>query len=312
MKMKIRLYNKFVSDDKNFKLSSIELYFYALLQTKYLSFMGYCETNIEIIAADQIVFKDTNERRKIGKVRDVIQELINRELLYVEGNINNRHERLIIRFRDIIRDGYELISHDQWMRILNVGDYRYLHVIFIIMKNRGVYELAKEKWSSVLGYGSKNTGSELVEKMENEGFIYKISGSRYLDENGQVRQGASKWYLDERSKEVQIELDKESKMKVRLDHEIIETVSYGELTVAEIKEVILDSNWGKKEYGLDCDLEYDDYEIFRISQDENVDAAFNKRCKNVINKIRKLEKYAGIFESWEEKYLREKIPVNSS
>jgi hypothetical protein len=308
--MKIRLYNVLAASNSQYKLNSIELYFYALIQTKYLTFVGYCETNINFITDDQIVFKDRNKTRRVEKVKDEVQNLINRGLIFVDGDISDRHNRLVIRFVEFKKDGYEFISKDMWISIL---DYRYLQVVFIIMKHKGVYEIAKEKWSSILGYGSKNTGSELVDKMERDGFIYRVVGSKFPDENGQVKQRASKWYLGSNNDDIVV-VDSEkvkNSGKERSDDEIIETLSYGDVTVGEFKETINESNWGKKENGIDNELDYGDYEIYRICKDENINAAFNKRCANVIGKKKKSEVYDGVFEKWEEQYLREKSEMHN-
>jgi hypothetical protein len=300
--MKIRIYNCLTKKGDCYYLNSGELYFYSFLQTKYLSFMGYCESTLNIISETQLMFDDQNENRKIEKVKNVIFMLEEKGLIKIEyEGVFNKNSTIRITFTDV-DDGFELIDNEMFF---SISDYRQLYVLLLIKKNKGVYEKAKDKWSDVLGYGSKNTGVEIVERMEREGIIHCIGTGRFVDDQRKIKQATPKWYLGE--KQETVVKDKRKGKPKRNDEDIIIAASF-ENTVKDVRSLIEESNWGKRDDGGGLKkLTYADYEIYRVSLDENIDTSFNKRCKNVINKIKQSENYDGYFEEWEGQYLREKI-----
>ncbi|MCZ8512427.1 hypothetical protein O9H85_08265 [Paenibacillus filicis] len=253
----IRLYNVF-TDDSEYKLSSRQLYFYALLDTLKSVFLGYTQTTLTIVCQNQIVFTDKNESRKIDECRSVVLSLVEKNVIELESEPNIKANTPIkIRF-PVFKGGFEDIHTDIWEKVSSPDEL----MVFTMLKRIPGFEKAKDKWSKILGYASKNTGDEIVTRMETDDKIYSVEGKIYTDAQGRTKQLPTKWYIG-----------KKPESKVKTDDDII----FDEI----VSEDNSDIEWGHWKKG---DLTLNDY-ILYVNQENNEE--FIKVAKAKINRISK-------------------------
>ncbi|MNC12283.1 hypothetical protein D3C75_600020 [compost metagenome] len=270
---------------------------YCLLQALKSPFLQSTITTIKLLAADKVFFLNSTQRSH-NNCKTLIQSLAQKQLIAVttiEGLAVN--SRLLVTFPSF-NDGYERIDVSLWNQVSTPDE---LVVLYFLKRFTG-FQKAKEAWSDVLGYSSKKTGINIVNKMELEGKIYYVEGEKYTDQQGRIKQKPTKWYL--------------GKPEV-MEHPLPETIVHDELAGflqgvrdTDSSPVSTDPNfimWGHWKSG---NLDDTDYDLYVQQKDNDEFMTVAERKINLISKNRTNDKVAfainKAIEAAEERYRKQK------
>lgn len=192
VKSSIKIFNVFF-DDNEYKLTPLELYFYALLASREIHFYGVVETTINRLSTKQNVFKDKNANRIINSIKNVIISLAKKKVIAIEipeKLIATTELEINIPFLD---GGYEHMYYDLFSKANNEYE---LYVLSMLNRfNKNGFKKSRDKWYLMLGYTSENSGIEIVKGMETDGKIYCVEGEYYKDEQNRLKQNPPTWFI---------------------------------------------------------------------------------------------------------------------
>lgn len=186
----VRIYNALLKNGK-YKLDSKQLYFYCLLASHKSIFLDCTYTTIDLISSNQIVFNDNNNaHRQVSECRKIIVSLEETGVININKAEIKAHTPLHITF-PVIDGGFDDLEADLWKQASNHDE---LYILAVLNTFGNGFEKAKDNWSSMLGYSSKQTGHNIVNRMISEGKIHCIEGKIYQDQ-GRTKQKPTKWYI---------------------------------------------------------------------------------------------------------------------
>lgn len=294
-------------------LSPQQLFIYAFLFRNRQQFENEWVTNISVNSIyHQIKCKidGANTKKRISITSDLLSLRDKGYLMFTEiqqGQIK-KDENLSITFSvNNEEETFITIPYSIFDKF-NSREKFWLYTYFSYNTFRGCgVDKSQKELSEMLGI-SKSKLIYTIDSMNREDSdprIYKFSGS-YV--NGSKIQEENEYFSslsEERLTEYNRLYDengaprhKRSKSKLRSDDEIIDTSYYGQLTVREMRKCIKESKWQKG-----VPLTYEDYAIYKISVDENIDTIFNSRCKKGIETLKSYASDRYDFEYWENVYL---------
>lgn len=269
-------------------------------------------------------FQKGNDRKNRPYIKNILLSLENKE--YLKTNIES-----IIEADDLIKgsiinseNGYcgveskvydELFSENDLLEAkLKLYLYSYIHCYGDVGR-----KVQYSKLSSICNYfnstksHSVSTVQKMIDEMDGK-YIFRFSGER---DNGEVVQGVNTYFTEVSFEKLQEyyrlqELKANTKKKTRRNSEIIQTISYGDITVGRLKEIANEeTNWQKTNLdGSFKDIDDHDYEIYRTCVDENVDVRFIRRCRKGIETMKQdPERYNYDWDLMESIYLKNKETV---
>lgn len=308
----------FTDNDK--KLVPDELLLFMIL-FKYRNLDNEILTSINILN-QMVKLKKGNDRENRPYIQRVLLSLQDKG--YINSNLNEetKSDEIIVGTVTNIDKGYcgvgsnvfdSLFSENELSKSkLKLFVYSYIHCF-----GETGRKVSYEKLSSLLGYfngrkhASITTVQEVIDEMDGQ-YIYRFSGERQGDD---PKQDANTYFTvlsDEQKlnyqKHITNKLDSKDK---RRNEEMIFTCWHADITIGEFKQVIKETNWGKRDdYFLLQDLKYYDYYIYRRCKDEGIDNKFARRCEKAIETIkdRNSDKYD--FDLWEQEYLNDRKGEN--
>ncbi|WP_337098661.1 hypothetical protein [Paenibacillus sp. YIM B09110] len=218
----IKIYNYLLDNEANQKVEQI--YLYAMLKADYSIFNGYTSTTITILAQGNVL-STTNTKRKVKLIKELLEQLQERKIIQIdyEGELG-ANTPIIIRFPDL--GGHEQITPDMYSLASCPAEF---FVLVTIKRFTGEpfngFEKAKDRWSDILGYGSKNTGNKIINKLVEDKKIYCVEGERYRDNNGLIKQHSTKWFLNKHNQIMISDEKNEELISVAAENEEIKDIS---------------------------------------------------------------------------------------
>jgi hypothetical protein len=260
IKSSIIIFNIF-SEKGDFQLSINELYFYALLRSLESKFLNRLTTTLNLLMYDQMVYKDKNQNRNVNNIKKIINSLIEKKVIVVNFDDKiNANTKLDITF-PFLDGGFEHIYMDSFQLARTPDE---LFILIQLIRFKEGYQCSKENWSNILGYNSKNTGYEIISKMERDKIIYSIEGEYFKDNQGRIKQKPTKWFIVKDNSEIEMSNIKEPELKEVLDKSVSEEslipkyieleISQGINSVSRKEKFSTDeirhqiNNWGSKLY----------------------------------------------------------------
>jgi hypothetical protein len=331
-----KIYNSFLQHSK-YKLSPKELSLYALLEARQSPFLHRTETTINSIVEIQNIFND--ETRNAKNIKSLILNLNEKGVidLRFKGEKLGFNTLIIITFPEPDNNGFEPIYRNLYDATDDSDEFYVLCVIAAFGKKGFTKKL--ELWSDVIGYKSKNTGAEIIERMLDKKLISRQKAPKQRETNGNWAQDPSKYYLNLKQthenvtdKEVKKILHQEHVMDKPLDKrkeiliessiepsiepsysqsDVVDEINFqtvfGEFTVSDIRRRINNSNLGKKirnKEGImvNSQLVYEDYATYRIVKEVISTDPFVKQFEGAMQSYKKQSFYNGLFEKFEKEY----------
>ncbi|MEV5024790.1 hypothetical protein [Paenibacillus sp. LPE1-1-1.1] len=316
--MMIKIPNDAFTIQGDRKLSPDETITFSFL-FKYRNVDDDFTTTIDLIS--QILkFKKGNDSENKFYIRDVVVSLQNKE--YINCNVDEltKYTKIIIGKVINLEKGYSGIDSSVLDEFLNedldkskLKFYIYADVNRFIDGNKLSYDVISSKcnyFNSIKNH-SVRTIQNIVNELDGK-FIYRFSGDRIEGSPEQeVNVYFSDRYMTEEKKRLHanhINIKVNNKARRRKDTEIIkDNAFYGDnLTVKELKKVLKESNWGKKDkFGQYEILKYGDYFAYRLAKDEHVAIIFVKKCEFKIESMNDDPECIYDLEAWEQEYLQD-------
>ncbi|WP_424765713.1 hypothetical protein [Paenibacillus sp. sgz302251] len=316
--MMIKIPNDAFTINGDKKLSPDETITFSLL-FKYRNVDDEFATTIDLIS--QILkFKKGNDSENKFYIRDVVVSLQNKE--YINCNIDEltKYTNIITGKVINLEKGYSGIDSSVLDEFLNedldrskLKFYIYADVNRFSDGNKLSYDVISSKcnyFNSIKNH-SVRTIQDIINEIDGK-FIYRFSGSRI---EGSPEQEVNVYFSDRymtdekkrlHSNHINIKVD--NKVRRRKDTEIIRDNAFysDNLTVKELKNVLKESRWGKKDkYGQYEKLEYEDYFVYRLAKDEHVATTFVKKCELKIESMNDDPECKYDLDTWEREYLQD-------
>lgn len=291
--MYIPVPNRFVSEDEKL-ICGDELYlFYFLSMHELRFFSGKIVVSVSALAKEVVLKKSVWQNKEY--INSLLCLLRDKKIVEFEDVVSNRKDKnsydvpcvIYSCVADFMSQGYEKIDFSLF-RMVDKLPIKYrgsgFYVLCYIQKNKSSRGISVVEWAQCLGC-SERTVRSLLSLMEQSGLIVKNSGGYFLSESG-IRQEKNKYLLN---------------------REGLRSTVFGELTEEEIKDYIDDSVWGKRdESGRLERIDQESYFVFRLCKDLGLEDVFVRKCERVIAKIKDMGNYDGLFEEFEEGYVKEK------
>lgn len=288
----IKIDNSFFEDwvdDKN-KIDSL-LVLYCIYRLNHDVHKSIIFTNVHMISM-------TARLQKVGSknlvaVYDALKCLQDKGFIYIktlDDSVVNRFMRplkIYLLKNNPVR--YTIIEH--WMFDRSANAKEFFVFAYIAKWKKSEHRISINEWALQMGY--KPQGIEkMLKRMEMEGRIRIDSGKFY--------------FHDKLNRYIQEVNDYSTVYK---DDDMLNTVE-GEYTVAEIRERIELTAWGKiSKRGEYENIEQYDYNIYKICSDFHLFPRYIAMCEGIIKKKKEASNYDGMFERYDEKYMEEKLAV---
>ncbi|MFC3798117.1 hypothetical protein [Cohnella sp. GCM10012308] len=330
-KGKIIVFNSFlVHGDR--RLNPKELYLYALLQARMSWFLGVTEISVNTIVKFQTIYYD--DKRNPASIKKLLQQISQKGVIQISPTEFSLNTVISITF-PIREVGYELIDRNTF-QLTDDPDEFYVICTLLAFGKKG-YTKQKEKWSDVLGYSSPNTGKAVIDNLIEKEIVLWRPGKTNQDSLGHFKTDIGKFYLNnfplsgtEIAGEFDLHEDKSGQIKEEGDTlKSLPEVKVGQVEVpllttseeifhqgtsneydtvlgflssSDIKDRIKTSNVGRQVVNRNGEtvyakIQYDDYALFKIAEEHEIDLGFVKRFK-------KLPAYNDLWQQYEEEYLQ--------
>ncbi|OME55404.1 hypothetical protein BSK59_13070 [Paenibacillus odorifer] len=274
-------------------------------------------TSLNLIGAI-IKFQKGNDRKNRPFIKNVLLSLQNKGLIMTNVSEDTSSDDIISGSILNVKDKYigvksnvfdEILKSDDFIRSkLKLYIYTYIHGS---ANNGRVVDLKTlsvmcKYFDSVKSY-SVSAIARLINEMDGK-FIYKFSGKRKGDS---LEQESNRYYTHLDSDKMREYKQINNKKKKVIDkNKVYYHCTMEPFTIAEFKEKIRDDSVNWQKYKPDTkvyrDIDYDDYELYRISVDFNLDESFNSRCNKAIDSLKKNMSVEIPWNEWEERYLEDK------
>ncbi|MGR9049233.1 hypothetical protein ACQ4XT_11440 [Halobacillus faecis] len=210
----IRLYNKFVEENSEYKLSVDELYLYSVLR-RLINRNEEVVTNMDVL--EQYIKFYSKQQKSREYLKECLLSLINRQIVHVDGKINSFSSLLTFTFTENL-GGYEYIPFEQFdsyeKRI-----YNYIYMCVAKWKGKGAFICTKNRWGDILGIHPK-TAEKYVNECVDNGLIYKRPGDFTSNEKrkGQKSQEPNQYkivpFTEEEKSNIQKKKEKENTLNL--------------------------------------------------------------------------------------------------
>lgn len=330
----IIIYNSsFEFDDK--KLCPDELFVYAYLYRNRIYKDRIVVSNIDLIdQCLEYVFVKGNSTTNKRYIKNVLISLRTKGYIFFD-DVNSwaNNSALRISMRTEKGTGYSSLNYDKFDVMEDpIKFYMYCYVDCFGDKGRDVSDTL---WTSLVEYFtfddklkmhnysaakqySKNKVREKLKELDEERLVYKFSGEYYYSQvQGKKIQDSNRYYTrpDKETLDLYERYNawkgKDGKPQLK-DDDIIDTVLAQGIPVKEVKEDIVNTNWGKKEeyFGQNryMDIDYWSYQVYRICKDYGIDQGFVSKCERTIEK--KKEYGDTKFDEYERQYIIDKEMIS--
>lgn len=324
----IIIYRHSFDPTKEGKLYPFDLFVYALIYRCRLPFgeEWFTFTNLFLIYSMITCSVDgsrTND--KLKNIRNSLISLMKKGYISVDlSSETSFDEMLKIKINPIDKDdpdfvGYLEVPYSLYDQFNNKEKF-YLYVLIDLTyyseQNSHFNNKFSHKYLASLMNVSDRTVKSIVKEMNSPTSnprIYKFSGdfkgTKRQDENTYyTRPDESlllKWknfYDDEGAAKSK---SSSSKKKLKGTDTVISSI-LGEVTVDEYIEYTELSNWGKSNdapFSFTgspfAELEYEDYECYKVCEDNGINKKFVIKCENIMKAIKNKDTYDGMFEEFE-------------
>lgn len=331
----IKVYNSSFELDER-KLSPDELFVYAYLYRMRIYRDNITVTNIDIIDEhlSYSFIKGNHTANKRG-IKNILLSL--RTKGYVEYMLEGEFKNstlLIIRCKDEV--GFTQIDYSMYDSFDDpIKFYIYCYVDCYGDKGRTIsdddflnvieyftyYDDENMHVTSMAKSYSQSKIRKKVNEMDESRIIYKFSGDYYPSEAKKKNVQKPNVYYTRPDYEIIQLYDKFKQWKASSHNNKVDTgkmysVNFGDLNDDSIAELVTDSSWNKTNddplyNGYWKRLTYDDYEIYRLCRDYNIQKKFVDKCSNIILKLIESDIAKKEFEEYENKYLEERKEIDN-
>lgn len=301
------------------KLSVDDLYIYSYIYRLRIPYneQWITETSVMMICSKIGNYISGKGNKKLNTLKYSLLKL--KSLNYITCGITDttkKNDLLSITFPSVSDGNFTRITYDLFDSFKDKESY----YLFTYIKSIGPWgkKLSFLDIAELLDV-SESTAKKRVLAMNtsnsNPG-IYKFSGS--YSGNG-VKQDVNHYYVDPEQSIIdrwnrlydengKVRVFKHKKYKAM--DETVYSINFGDMTVEKFIEACNESNWGVKDNTpwatkTKVDLEYGDYELYRICIDERINhPEFILKCKNSIARALEINHYR--FKEWEDTYQRDR------